>query len=353
MVLTPRQRVAAAIRGESVDRLPVGPLATHCCAELIGATLREYTLSAKTLAHAVSAYAESFPVDAVWVSADTWVTAEAMGADVAFTGVDQPLGGVGNSVVHKVADVASIPAPNVKRHGRYPLMIEATKRVREAVGEDRSVVACFDQYPFSTACALLGVQRAMIAPLEEPLLLEATMRKAADFAVAYGKALADAGADVLSAGDSPAGLLGPALYEEIAAPLEREVIARLKEEAGLPVTLHICGDSTRLLPSMTRTGADVLELDHQVPIEEAVDACGPDVAIWGNLDPVGLLLSATPEEVAQATQALVRQVRGLGHPRFIVSSGCTLAVGTPRENIHSMVSAVGNSLHTVEQRTRA
>ena len=348
MAFTPRQRVAAAIRGESVDRLPVGPLATHYCAELIGATLQEYTLSAKTMAHAVSAYAESFPVDAVWVSADTWVTAEAMGADVAFTGVDQPLGGTGNSVVRKAADVASIPTPDVERRGRYPLMVEATKRVREAVGADRSVVACFDQYPFSTACALMGVQRAMIAPFEEPALLEATMRKAADFAVAYGKALADAGADVLSGGDSPAGLLGPAFYEEIAAPLEREVITRLQEETGLPVTLHICGDSSRLLLPMAGTGADVLELDHQVSIEEAVNVCGPNVAIWGNLDPVGLLLSATAEDVAEATEGLVQQVRRLGHPRFIVSGGCTLAVGTPSENIHSMVSAVANTLHAAE-----
>ncbi len=91
---------------------------------------------------------------------------------------------------------------------------------------------------------------------------------------------------------------------------------------------------------MAQTGADVLELDHQVGIEDAVNACGPDMVIWGNLDPVGVLLSATPEEVAEATIRVLEQVRESGHLRFVASSGCTLAMGTPRENLHSMIAAV-------------
>ena len=249
---------------------PVGPLAVHYCAEFIGASLREYTLSAETLSRAVGTYSESFDTDAVWVSADTWVTAQAMGASVAFVSDHQPLAGNGIPRIRNVTDAVSIPAPKADRQGRYPLMVEATRRVRQRVGDDRCVVACFDQYPFSAACALMGIERALTAPLEDATLLRETMRRAADYAVAYGIALSDAGADILSGGDSPAGLLGPTAYEELAAPFEREVIARLKEATGLPVSLHICGDSTCLLPAMVSTGADVLELDHQVDIEKAI-----------------------------------------------------------------------------------
>jgi uroporphyrinogen-III decarboxylase len=217
-------------------------------------------------------------------------------------------------------------------------MVEATQRIREGVGEDRFVVACFDQYPFSSACALLGIQRAMLAPLEEHTLLENTMRKAADFAVTYGKALAAAGADMLSGGDSPGGLVGPTIYEDVVAPMEREVITRLKQETGLPVSLHICGNSTRLLRTMADTGADVLELDHQVSIEDAVNVCGPDTALWGNLDPVGLLLAATPDEIAAAMNQVMEQITRSSHRRFIASSGCTLAPGTPAKNLLSLIN---------------
>ena len=219
-------------------------------------------------------------------------------------------------------------------------MIEATQRVREGVGDERFIVACFDQYPFSAACALMGVERAMLAPLDDPLLLRDAMRKAADYAVAYGKALADAGADMLSGGDSPAGLLGPSAHEEIAAPFEREVICRLKEETGLPVSLHICGNANRLLPAMVQTGADILELDHQVSMEEALRVCGPDRTIWGNLDPVTVLLSSSPEDVAEATTEVLRQVHASDLRRFVASSGCTLAVGTPAENLRAFLATV-------------
>lgn len=340
MTLNSRQRVAAAIRGEAVDRIPSGPLAVHYCAELAGVSIKQYTLSAEQLSHAVVRYAELFRPDAVWVSADTWVTAQAMGAQVAFVDEGQPLAGTGVARIQSVADVATIPRPDVTRGGRYPLMTEATQRIRDRVGDDHCVVACFDQYPFSAACALMGIERAMIAPLEEPQLLQDTMRKAADFAVAYGKALAAAGADVVSGGDSPGGLLGPTVYEDIVAPLERDVIDRLKHETGRPVSLHICGDSTKLLSAMAHTGADILEVDHQVDITKAAQLCGPNIAFWGNLDPVGLLLSATPEETAATTTKLLNQVQGASHRRFVASSGCTLAPATPADNLHSMIDTV-------------
>jgi len=342
MTLTSRQRVVATLRGEPVDRTPTGPLAVHYCAGLIGVSLKEYTLSAEMLSRAVLHYANRFAPDAVWVSADTWVTAQAMGARLAPPVDNQPLSGDGVPRVRSLADLATIPAPDVSRHGRYPLMIEATARIREGLGDDRFVVACFDQYPFSAACALMGVERAMTALIDEPRFVRDVMRKAADYAVAYGRALADAGADMLSAGDSPAGLLGPGAYEEIAAPLEREVIARLKEETGLPISLHICGDANRLLPAMVRTDADVLELDHQVAIADAAGVCGRNTAIWGNLDPVGLLLSSTPQQVTEATRSILQQVRRTEGLRFVASSGCTLAVGTPPENVDAMIAAVGD-----------
>jgi uroporphyrinogen decarboxylase len=340
MTLTSRQRVAAAIRGEPVDHIPTGPLAVHSCAELTGVSLKDYTLSAEQLSRAVLRYAELFEPDAVWVSADTWVTAQAMGAEVAFVDDNQPLAGTGAPRIQSAADVATIPVADVTRLGRYSLMVEATKRIRDGVGDDRCVVSCFDQYPFSVACALMGIERAMIAPLEEPTLLQDTMRKAADFAVAYGQALAAAGADVLSGGDSPGALLGPVAYEDVVAPIERDVIARLKNETGRHLSLHICGDATRLLTAMAGTGADILEVDHQVSIDDAARVCGPNIALWGNLDPVGVLLSATPEEVAAATTRLLQQVQDASHRRFIASSGCTLSPGTPVVNLQSLFETV-------------
>jgi uroporphyrinogen-III decarboxylase len=144
---------------------------------------------------------------------------------------------------------------------------------------------------------------------------------------------------MLSGGDSPAGLLGPRFYREAALPFEQRLIARLKAETRLPVSLHICGDARPILAPMATSGADILELDSRVSLTDAARRLGPDVALWGNLDPVGLLARGRVTEVRQATRELLHAVRQAQHPRFVLSSGCTLAVETPPENLHALFAA--------------
>src|SRR5512139_1273719 len=114
--------LTAALKGLPVPRVPVGPLAVHSCARLAGYSLRQYTTSAGALADSVIRYYERFKPDAVWVSADTWVSAEAMGAQVGAPDDNQPFGGVGEALVRTAADIDRLPTPDVSRQGRYPLM---------------------------------------------------------------------------------------------------------------------------------------------------------------------------------------------------------------------------------------
>jgi MtaA/CmuA family methyltransferase len=334
---TTRSLVVRALAGESVPRVPAGPLAVHYCARLAGIPIRRYTTDPDALAGAVIRYYETFHPDAVWLSADTWVTAQAMGAAVDFPGDDQPMAGTGAPRIRRAADVDAIPPPDPASQGRWPLMLEALRRVRQALPDDVCIAACFDQYPFSLACALMGVDNAMLALMDDRPLLTAAMERGLEYALAYGRALAGAGADLLSGGDSPAGLIGTPLYREVARPFERRLVEGLKSSTGRPVSLHICGNATPLLASMASTGADVLELDHPVDPAEACRIVGPDVGLWGNLDPVGVLARGTPESVRRATRRLLAIVGLRGHRRFVLSSGCTLACETPAENLRAML----------------
>ena len=319
--------VRRALRGLKTFRPVGGPLAVHYCAQLAGVSLREYTLNPRTMADCVLRYYETFQPDAIWLSADTWVTAQAMGASVAFPSENQPLAGIGQPYVRSAVDIDRIPPPDPETQGRWPIMLEALRHIRDAIHDEAFVAACFDQYPFSLACALMGIQQVMLKLLDDRPMIEALMERCAEYAIAYGSALADAGADMLSGGDSPAGLLGPRLYREVALPHERRVIAGLKSRGSVPVSLHICGNATPILSDMAASEADVLELDHQVDIGLACRTLGPNIAVWGNLDPVGLLAQGTPDQVRQATIDLLHAVEACGHKRLVVSSGCTLAPG--------------------------
>ena len=121
-----------------------------------GCTLRQYTTDARALADSVIHCHNWFKPDAVWLSADTRASAEAMGVKVGASDHSQPFGGLGELLVRTVLDIDRIPAPNVDTQDSYPLMLEALSRVVDALGKDVFIVACFNHYPFSLAVAVHG-----------------------------------------------------------------------------------------------------------------------------------------------------------------------------------------------------
>jgi MtaA/CmuA family methyltransferase len=308
----------------------------HYCAGLAGVSIRDYTTNPQILAECVIRYYERFKPDAIWLSADTWISAGAMGARVGATEDNQPFSGLGQPLVQTASDIDRIPAAHLEL-GRYPVMLEALTRIKYALGKDVFIVACFDQYPFSLAAALMGINSIMLKLVDDPTFVLALMERALEYAQTYAGALTMAGADLLSGGDSPAGLIGPLLYEQIAWPYEKRLIKEIKQSTDKPVSLHICGNATPYLKLMAGSGADVLELDHQVDLRTACQLGGPKVALWGNLDPVRVLAQGSVAEVQQAARHALATVAAEGHQRFVLSSGCTLAMETPAENLDAML----------------
>src|SRR5512138_568066 len=94
-----KQLVSAVLAGIAAPRVPTGPLAVHYCAGIAGLTIRQYTTDPAKLAQSVLCYYDRFKPDAIWLSADTWVTAQAMGVAVGATADDQPFGGIGAPLV--------------------------------------------------------------------------------------------------------------------------------------------------------------------------------------------------------------------------------------------------------------
>ncbi len=339
-----RELVIHAILGSPIERCPCGPLAVHYTARLAGVTLRDYTLDAKKLAACVLHYYEKLHPDAVWLSADTWVAAEAMGATVGFMSDDQPMCGIGAPRIKSFMDITRIPQPNPSRQGRLPIMCEALAIVKEQLGDKVFIVGCFDQSPFSLAAALMGVEELMIKVVDRPDFVQELLERCIEHAVAYALALAGAGADMLSTGDSVAGLVGRDIYTKIALPAERRVFEDIRAGCDALLSLHICGDTSHILADMATAGADVLEIDSSVDIADAIRLVGPEIALWGNIDPVAVLAHGTPEQVRLDASRVINTVRAHARTRFVLSSGCTLAPDTPEENVRALINAAAESV---------
>ncbi len=331
-----KEIVYCALQGREIPRIPCGPLAVHFCAADMGISIQDFTLNPSVHAECILQYHDKYKPDAIWISADTWVTAEVMGAEVTFPAADQPMCGSSGGFIHSPGDVDRIPEPDPWTQGRQPILLDALSRIVEELGNDVFIVGCFDQSPFSIVCQAYGIETVMTKLMDDPQYFEPFIEKAIDYSTAYGKAMAQCGAHMLSTGDAWAGLLGPEHYPRIALPAEKRVFSRLKE-TGKILSLHICGDTRAIFRQMSDTGAHVLEFDHHIPIAEAFDLAGREVSLWGNIDPVTVLFNGSREEVKETTREIISEVKNIQSPKFVLSSGCTLAPHTPPGNLSAMI----------------
>ena len=134
--------------------------------------------------------------------------------------------------------------------------------------------------------------------------------------------------------DSWAGSLSIADYTQFCLPAPTELVRRV-QALGVPV-IYFGVDTASLLPTMRRTGADVLGLDWRVDLDEAWRGLEYAVAVQGNLDPIALF--APQELLRERTEAILRA--GAGRPGHIFNLGHGIVPGTPVENVIDVVRTV-------------
>ena len=350
--MTARDRVRAAGRGETVDRVPVTPYMGNYGASLAGVPVDEYCMDASRMAGAQIAAQRLVGHDILVAQSDGYYMAEALGMRTVRRHGTTPA-----AASRPLADLAGVDAlrlPDPRRDGRMPVYLEAISILRSEVGERLAVRAC-GTGPFSLAGHLMGpdvlVTTIALQSVEPDPPAAQRVRRLMDIctetAIAFAIAALECGADVVMNGDSLASpdMISPAMYEQWVWPYERHFFDAVRPHAdarGALTLVHICGNTVPILPLMARTGAHILEIDSKVPVTTARNetCCRP---LMGNLDPTSVLLQGTPADVLTAsrraiTEGLVPAATG-ERGGFLLGSGCEVAPATPLENVRAMVAA--------------
>ncbi|MCE5277572.1 MAG: uroporphyrinogen decarboxylase family protein [Planctomycetaceae bacterium] len=232
----------------------------------------------------------------------------------------------------------------------FPLPdLDALRRRLEALlaaleGTEMGVVIGAQTAGFTAATAI-GFQDFCIAAIENPtfvdefqkLLHEYTLRELAMY-LEYPIDAVKIGSGLI-AGGGP--MLGPAMMERFEFRHMREQAAMIKA-AGKFLMFHIDGQVEPLLPTLLAMGGDVLHpidpCGGQQDIYHLKEAWGDRIALHGNIDINGVLLSGTAADVRADVQ---RHIEGLSADGgYIVSSSHDLHQLLPLENIYAMRDAV-------------
>lgn len=342
MTLSSRERVLRAIRREPTDCVVVAPYIYDLAAVVAGISVRDFCHDAHAMVKAQLALHEIVGQDVIAVGSDNYYIAEGFGCRT--TTEEDEIPALDKPAVAQLADVFDLQVPDPTRDGRMPLMLEAIRLVRKAVG-DEVAVRSPGTGPFALASHLLGSQAWLcevgFAEAGMPEANQAALHHALDLAtealIRFGKACWDAGADIIHCGDSLAScdVISPASYRRYAFPYQQRVFAAWKEHGIDGSLLHICGDSSKVLEAYADTGADLIEIDNKVDLALAKERIGGRVTLMGNVHTVEHLLKGTVQCVRDASQQCIDKAGSGG--AFILGSGCIVPRRTPVENVVEMV----------------
>jgi len=197
--------------------------------------------------------------------------------------------------------------------------------------------------PWTQLMELFRNEQALMALMDEPercrAILEAYTLGTAELGVQQARH--GVAAVLISSAFAGGGFISPRQYERFVLPYEAEVVRCIHRE-GVPVYTHTCGDIGDRRELMAATGIDGSDtLDPpplgSVDLADAKRRVGDRLFIKGNIDPVHTLLGKNREEVRR--DALGRLAVGSPGSGYILSSACSVSPRVSPENLTVLVEA--------------
>ena len=326
------ERLRKRLRGEPVDRPPNLDLLMTFAAHHIGQPLASYYRDHRVLVDANLAVHEDFELDIVQAISDPFREAADFGLEVEFPADNLPINR--KPLLAEPEDIKKLVAPDPASGLRMSDRVEAVRLFHERVGGEAPIMGWVEG-ALAEAADLRSVYLTMTDLVRRPEWLEELLEICVQVEIAFARLQVEAGADIIGLGDAVASQISPLMYRRFGLPYEQRIFAAVHAMGAL-TRLHICGNTTRILPDMIDSGADIVDLDWMVDMQSAAACFGDRAAFCGNVDPVAIMLQGTPETVYAATRACAE----MGGPRWISGAGCEVPDGTPAENFHSQVRAL-------------
>jgi len=337
--MNPRERWSLLLIDELPDRPPVWPLVTSFSASVAGIDIERYCRDPEALATSQIKAQQLFGHEALAVFTHVGVIAEAFGSNYIYQAGGLPE--LNKPVLESAANGRSLRVPDPAVDGVLPAYIEAMRLLYEQAG-DRLPVFGFIPCPFTTAAGLRGINDLLTDLLLDPELIHKILGLATEGAIKLADAAMRAGAlpvlvDPLASGS----VISPEAFRTFALPYTKRIIDHL-HRYDLDVTLHICGDTSRMLDAIIETGADLFSFDKIEP-EQIIHKTGNYIRLVGNIPP-HCLLESSKIDIGEATDKLARS--GILSPKgFVISTGCEVPLHCSPEKLHTMINRGKQALY--------
>jgi MtaA/CmuA family methyltransferase len=299
-------------------------------ADQIGIKYGAYAANHRLLVDAQIATAEKYDLDYVSVISDPAREAADCGADVQMF-EDQPPGlNENKALLSDKTALAHLKVPDPTKGARMLDRIQAVALFKTKVGNQKLIEGWIEG-PCAQAADLRGINNLMTDFIDDPGFVKDLFEFVLEMEIQFARAQINAGADLIGIGDAAASLTGPRIYNDFILPYEKKMVDAI-HQMGIPVRLHICGNTRKILAGMGSLHCAIVDLD-LAPVGEAREKMGAEQILLGNIHPIHILRNGNPESITSAIAECHRQ----SGPRFIVGAGCEVARGTPHANMQALM----------------
>jgi uroporphyrinogen decarboxylase len=326
-----------AAKGEEVERVPVWMMrqAGRILPEY--RAVREKAGSFITLATTPELAAEVtlqpvdiLGVDAAIIFSDILVIPEAMGLPYEMIEAKGP---IFPKVIKNTKDVENLKVSDAESDLGY--VLQAIDIVKKELN-GRVPLIGFAGAPFTIYCYMIegkgsktfSVAKKML--FSNPKLAHTLLQKITDSTIAYLKAQAVHGADLLQIFDSWAGILSPEQYRKFSLPYIAQICDAINE---VPVTVFAKG-AFFARRDMAKLNCEVVGLDWNMDIRESRRMI-PNKTLQGNLDPC--VLYAPYKEIERQTKKMLKT---FGKQRYIANLGHGVYPDTDPEKVKCFIETV-------------
>ena len=335
--MTPNQRLEAFMTGKEMDRILAMPILVSIAHRVYGMSHKKKRSSALYQAEAQIACYEKYGNDLLIIEYGLHGIGTALGTEM--TDPEDSVPAVKNHVLKDLKDLDKLDFSRTKK-GNDPwlrLCLDACKICKDRLG-DEVPTGVLISGPFTAATSVYPVELMLRATRKDPESLHKLIRLCTDALKEIYLDFIKEGIIIIQCDPIASGtLLNQKQYREFVKPYATELNEVIQRAGGIN-TYHICGNSSKITEDMVETGCNMLSIDNIVDLEEVKKKVGEKVPILGNIDPVGVLLHGSKEDVFKAVKTAIK--KAYDSPKgYILASGCDITQNVPLENVDAFMGA--------------
>ena len=333
--MTPMERVMAVCHHEIPDRVPFVLCSREFGLKYSGVKHEQAYRDPDAYVSSQLKLLQDFQLDGVW---DIWCTPavdEALGATMDIPEDDPPW--ISKPCLHTYDDINKLKRVDPWKDGRMPYLLDVVAKLRKAVGPEVPVTA-WASPPFRTACMIRGNTELYMDMFDNPQFVKDLLEITLESCTAYGKALVEAGADIIAFSNPVANMDCISLehFKEFAHPYSKRMFGALKEAGAKAINFHTCGRWDDRY-DLCVENMDIIHCD-RVNIGDFKARFAEKVVVMGNVKSVATLLQGTKEQVTQEAHACMEAAAAGG--RYIMSADCAVPRETSPANVRAMAKIV-------------